>query len=46
MSTLDAQTAREFWEVCNATHECWLARRGLFDDNAELERSGKAVRRK
>lgn len=40
MSTLDTQIVREFWEVCNAAYECWLARRGLFEDNAELKQLG------
>lgn len=41
MSAVDAQIVREFWEVCNGVYECWLARRGLFDDNAELEQLGR-----
>jgi hypothetical protein len=34
---MDPQIVGEFWEICNAAYECWLARRGLFEDNAELE---------
>jgi hypothetical protein len=40
MSAIDAQIVREFWEACDAAYESWLARRGLFDDNAELEQLG------
>lgn len=41
MSALTSQIVDEFWEICNATHEAWLARRGLFEDNAELEQLGR-----
>jgi hypothetical protein len=38
---LSPQIVREFWEVCNSAYESWLVRRGLFDDNAELEQLGR-----
>jgi hypothetical protein len=41
MSRLTPQIVTEFWELCNATYESWLARRGLFEDNAELEQLGR-----
>jgi hypothetical protein len=41
MSALSPQIVGEFWEVCNAAYECWLTRRCLFDDNAELEQLGR-----
>jgi hypothetical protein len=37
MSILTAQIVDEFWQICNAAHECWLAHRGLFDDNTDAE---------
>jgi hypothetical protein len=27
----------EFWQICNAAHECWRARRGLFEDNTQRD---------
>jgi hypothetical protein len=41
MSVLTPQIVDEFWEICNAAYESWLARRGLFEDNAELEQLGR-----
>jgi len=38
MSKLSPEIIVEFWQVCNAAYESWLARRGLFDDNPDLER--------
>jgi hypothetical protein len=37
MSALTPQIVDEFWEICNAAYECWLAHRTLFDDNADQE---------
>lgn len=34
MSALSPRIVDEFWELCNAVHECWLARRGSFEDYA------------
>jgi hypothetical protein len=41
MSTLTPQIIGEFWAICNAVYECWLARRGLFEDNADLDQLGR-----
>lgn len=41
MSALSPQILAEFWQICNAAYECWLARRSLFDDNAELDQLGR-----
>jgi len=37
MSTISPQVLDEFWEVCNSTYKAWLARRGLFEDNPDIE---------
>ena len=37
MSALSQRIVDEFWELCNVAHECWLARRGLFEDNPDRD---------
>jgi HEPN superfamily AbiU2-like protein len=37
MLKLTPEIIAEFWQLCNGAYEAWLARRGLIDDNADLE---------
>jgi len=37
MEASPAELAKEFCELCNWAHECWMTHRTLFDDNPDKE---------